>query len=353
MKIFIAILSMGISSLVFADELDYSFARPLVIESKLVNGFRFDIIRPDHRFENPKDPFWTAEDYRDNFLIVRDEWGDNPSIVAVEMTTGELSFKLVDELVEKFGQYAARYVVISEWIGTVSYHVYSTAPEFTKILELNTTNDYYKLVAANQLEVIEGSDVEGVWNCPRSLWPFDTVVYTFYPDRAERNVVALGEIPECAKAVTETTSAGNLEEKVWSCTEVESIGWTPQEEGGFKQIELKTERPIITELNEPPYLQFQDDYFVTDGCDKIFPGSATGDSTLNVATGESEPSITDEIVIQCFDPVKSSFYFYPSTGIAKEMILHPEHLTLKDTSAGVQPLARREFKCEAESEVTQ
>ena len=92
-------------------------------------------------------------------------------------------------------------MIVYEWGGgqVTTYLVYSTEPEFQQILELSTRADLYKSVALTQLELYEESDIEGLENCPPPSWPYDSVVYTFFPDRAERQVVHPGEVPDCAK----------------------------------------------------------------------------------------------------------------------------------------------------------
>ena len=201
MKTLIVILLVLVTPPIWAGpsaaNLDYSFSRPLLIDSRYVNGFRFDIIRPRDRFEILEDSQWMAEIYADNFLIVRHRGIG----VATEVSEGEFSFKIADELIGKFGQDSVHYMPIYEWGGgqVTIYHVYSTEPQFLKILELQSRSDRYGVIAPDQLQFYEPSDIEGLSKCPPSAWPYDTVVYTLYPNKAERHVVKTAEVPECAK----------------------------------------------------------------------------------------------------------------------------------------------------------
>ena len=83
-----------------AEDLDYSFSRPLLVESKFVNGFRFDIIRPKDRFAILEDVPYMADMYGDNFLIVV---GLSNQIVEARQTEGWFSFEIMDDMDEKFG----------------------------------------------------------------------------------------------------------------------------------------------------------------------------------------------------------------------------------------------------------
>ena len=77
---------------------ELSVPRPLMIESRIVNGFRFDII-------NSKDPqkvlgnWRLALDFGDNYLIIRDEREFPSKVLVAETTGGRFSFIADNEYV--------------------------------------------------------------------------------------------------------------------------------------------------------------------------------------------------------------------------------------------------------------
>jgi len=184
-------------------ELDYSFARPLTIETRIFNGLRFNIIKPKDPFATFEGSRWMAELWGDNYLIIdiRSDYSNTGSVLVAERTEGEFSFAAMDKMAAKFGDQEQSYVVVTEWNGGRDYwyHVYSTRPKFKKILELNSTSDYYEAIAPNQLKFfVMNDDVEGLENCSMAEMPYDDLIYTFYPDRTEQETI-ISEVPECAK----------------------------------------------------------------------------------------------------------------------------------------------------------
>ena len=184
-------------------ELDYSFARPLTIETRIFNGLRFNIIKPKDPSATFEGSRWMAELWGDNYLIidVRSDYSNSGSVLVAERTEGEFSFDAMDKMTAKFGDQEQFYVVITEWNGGRDYwyHAYSTRPKFKKILELNSTSDYYEVTAPNQLKFfVMNDDIEGLENCSMAEWPYDDLIYTFFPDRTEQETIK-AEVPECAK----------------------------------------------------------------------------------------------------------------------------------------------------------
>ena len=184
-------------------ELDYSFARPLTIETRIFNGLRFNIIKPKDPSATFEGSRWMAELWGDNYLIidVRSDYSNSGSVLVAERTEGEFSFAAMDEMAAKFGDQEESYVVITEWNGGRDYwyHAYSTRPKFKKILELNSTADYYEIIATNQLKFfVMNDDIEGLENCSMAEWPYDDLIYTFFPDRTEQETIK-ADVPECAK----------------------------------------------------------------------------------------------------------------------------------------------------------
>ena len=81
MRIFSIIIIILLVSRVYAEwlpikKLDYSVSRPLEIESRYINGYRFDIIRPQESNKNitgDHELQMVAEHYQDNLLLIRKE----------------------------------------------------------------------------------------------------------------------------------------------------------------------------------------------------------------------------------------------------------------------------------------
>jgi len=64
-------LSAGVNVAPGLLDLDYSFDRPLKVESRVVNTVRFDIIQPEDKSANLNGYAHMAEIFEDNLLIVR------------------------------------------------------------------------------------------------------------------------------------------------------------------------------------------------------------------------------------------------------------------------------------------
>ena len=170
--------------------IELSVPRPLMIESRIVNGFRFDIINPKdlHQFMAND---WLALDFGDSYLIIRDEREFLPKVLVAETAGGKFSFIADNE-----------YVVVYEWGGgkMSAFYVYATKPNLKEILSVSTDATRHEVISPNQLQLFEVSDIEGLAKCPPSDWPYDTVVYTFFPDRVDRHIKKKGEISEYCRS---------------------------------------------------------------------------------------------------------------------------------------------------------
>ena len=110
----------------------------------------------------------------------------------------------MDEIEEKFGKNDEGYVIVREWGGgrDYTYHVYATKEVFKQILELDTTSDYYEIIAPNQLKFfVLNVDIQGLEKCSMAQRPYDHIIYTFFPQKTVKERIN-AEIPECAKAVS-------------------------------------------------------------------------------------------------------------------------------------------------------
>ena len=170
--------------------IELSVPRPLTVESRIVNGFRFDIIHPEN-LQQALGNRRLALDYGDSFLIIRDEEELPPKMLVTETTGGRFWFIADNE-----------YVMVQEWGGgkMSAFYVYATKPNLKKILAVSTDATRHEVISPNQLQLFEVSDIEGLWKCPLSLWPYDTVVYTFFPDRVDRHIKKKGEISEYCRS---------------------------------------------------------------------------------------------------------------------------------------------------------
>ena len=187
-----------------ATDLDYSFSRPLLVETKFVNGIGFHIISPKDAFANFDGVPYMAEAYGDNYLIITGRGAPIEQSIEARNTGGHFSFQVMDEIEEKFGKNEEGYVIVMEWGGgrDYTYHVYSTKGAFKQILELDTTSDYYEIIAPNQLKLfVWGVAIRGLSfeNCSMAERPYDHIIYTFFPQKTVQERTK-AEIPECAKA---------------------------------------------------------------------------------------------------------------------------------------------------------
>ena len=145
-----------------------------------------------------------AEIYGDNYLIITDQQVEKLIDAKMTGSGGRFSFQVMDEIEEKFGKNDEGYVIVREWGGgrDYTYHVYATKEGFKQILELDTTSDYYEIIAPNQLKFfVLNVDIQGLANCSRAEWPYDQVIYTFSPQKTVKDRIK-AEIPECAKAAS-------------------------------------------------------------------------------------------------------------------------------------------------------
>ena len=76
-------------------ELDYSFAKPLTIETRIFNGLGFNIIKQKILSLLLSGSHWMAELWADNYLIidVRSDSSNSGSVLVAERNEGEFSFE--------------------------------------------------------------------------------------------------------------------------------------------------------------------------------------------------------------------------------------------------------------------
>ena len=152
MRIFSIIVIILLVSRVYAEwlpikKLDYSVSRPLEIESRYINGYRFDIIRPQESNKNitgDHELQMVAEHYQDNLLLIRKVISNSDfPIILSENTIGWFSFYPPNKIIKNMGDNVRGYIALKEWSGgsVVTFHVYVTKPKFKKIKEITTKND--------------------------------------------------------------------------------------------------------------------------------------------------------------------------------------------------------------------
>jgi hypothetical protein len=176
--------------------LDYSFDRPLNVESRVVNTVRFDIIQPEDKTANLNGYAYMAEIFEDNLLIVRCTGTDAVQAVSTE---GDFSFSVHDERRER--GIADQYVVIREWGGgkVVSYIIFDTTDEECgATTTVATTSDRHQVAEDGSLIISMPADIEGLENCPLSAHPFDTINLLFLADRVVKRIVKKAIKPLCA-----------------------------------------------------------------------------------------------------------------------------------------------------------
>jgi hypothetical protein len=189
-------LSAGVNAAPGLLDLDYSFDRPLNVESRVVNTVRFDIIQPEDKSANLNGYAHMAEIFEDNLLIVRCTGTD---AVKVFSTEGDFSFSVHDQRRDR--GIADQYVVIREWGGgkVVSYFIFDTnTAECGTTTIVTTTADLYEVTSDASLILSMPADIEGLENCPLSAHPFDTVNLLFLADRVVKRIVKKGIKPLCA-----------------------------------------------------------------------------------------------------------------------------------------------------------
>ena len=129
------------------EKLDYSVNRPLVIESRYLNGYRFDIIRPkdvNKEIVGDNELQMIAEHYQDNLFLIRKITHDHDfPIVLSENTIGWFAFYPANKIIKNIRENENGYFAIKEWSGgsVVTFHLYITNPKLKKIKEITTKND--------------------------------------------------------------------------------------------------------------------------------------------------------------------------------------------------------------------
>jgi hypothetical protein len=186
-------LSAGVNAAPGLLDLDYSFDRPLKVESRVVNTVRFDIIQSDDKWANLNGYAYMAEIFEDNLLIVRCTGTD---AVQAFSTEGDFSFSVHDQRRER--GIVDQYVVIREWGGgkVVSYFIFDTnTSECGTTTMFTTTADLYEVTSDASLILSMPADIEGLENCPLSDHPFDTVKLSFGISGVTQNIIKKAEKP--------------------------------------------------------------------------------------------------------------------------------------------------------------
>jgi len=186
-------LSAGVNAAPGLLDLDYSFDRPLKVESRVVNTVRFDIIQSEDKWANLNGYAYMAEIFEDNLLIVRCTGTD---AVQAFSTEGDFSFSVHDQRRER--GIADQYVVIREWGGgkVVSYIIFDTTDaECGATTMFTTTADLYEVTSDASLILSMPADIEGLENCPLSKHPFDTVKLSFGVSGVTQNIIKKAEKP--------------------------------------------------------------------------------------------------------------------------------------------------------------
>jgi len=126
-------------------EMEYEFQRPLKVDSKMSNEFRFDIVTPkDVESILGNDIFASnSSGYGDQYLIVwppineAEDWPSEPVYIKRLKSWSA-------EFLEN-GPLSEDYIIIREWSGGTSccfiIHAFQTKPEFKKLIEHN--NDFF------------------------------------------------------------------------------------------------------------------------------------------------------------------------------------------------------------------
>ena len=173
--------------------LDYSFDRPLKVESRVVNTVRFDIIQPEDKTANLNGYAYMAEIFEDNLLIVRCTGTD---AVQAFSTEGDFSFSVHDQRRER--GIADQYVVIREWGGgkVVSYFIFdTTTAECGATTMFTTTADLYEVTSDASLILSMPADIEGLEKCPLSDHPFDSVKVSFAVSGVTQRIIKKAKKP--------------------------------------------------------------------------------------------------------------------------------------------------------------
>ena len=186
-------LSAGVNAAPGLLDLDYSFDRPLKVESRVVNTVRFDIIQPEDKSANLNGYAYMAEIFEDNLLIVRCRGTD---AVKAFSTEGDFSFSVHDQRRER--GIADQYVVIREWGGgkVVSYIIFDTTDaECGATTMFTTAADLYEVTSDASLILSMPADIEGLENCPLSDHPFDSVKVSFAVSGVTQRIIKKAEKP--------------------------------------------------------------------------------------------------------------------------------------------------------------
>ena len=186
-------LSAGVNAAPGLLDLDYSFDRPLKVESRVVNTVRFDIIQPEDKSANLNGYAYMAEIFEDNLLIVRCTGTD---AVQAFSTEGDFSFSVHDErLAHGVGD---QYMVVRKWGGgkAVSYFIFDTnTSECGTTTTLTTTADLYEVTSDGSLILSMPADIEALDNCPLSDHPFDSVKVSLAVSGVTQRIIKKAEKP--------------------------------------------------------------------------------------------------------------------------------------------------------------
>jgi hypothetical protein len=186
-------LTAGVNAAPGLLDLDYSFDRPLKVESRVVNTVRFDIIQSDDKWANLNDYAYMAEIFEDNLLIVRCTGTD---AVQAFSTEGDFSFSVHDKRLAH--GVADHYMVVRKWGGgkVVSYIIFDTTDaECGATTMLTTTADLYEVTSDASLILSMPADIEGLENCPLSDHSFDSVKVSFAVSGVTQRIIKKAEKP--------------------------------------------------------------------------------------------------------------------------------------------------------------
>ena len=182
-------------------ELDYSFERPLIVESRVVDTIRFDIIKPESKYASVSEYTHMPEVFRENRLIMRCLRSNAVNAFASD---GEFSFRVHDQRLEK--GFRDQYMVIGEWGGgkVFRYLIFDTATAEEDVANcktlatFKTTSDRYEVTDNGSLILYAPVDMDNLEGCPLSDHPFQKIEYIFSENGPIQKVLRKAVKPSCA-----------------------------------------------------------------------------------------------------------------------------------------------------------
>ena len=176
-------------------DLDYTFARPLYVESRIVGAARVDIIRPKSRTEKLPGHVYMAEVFGDDLLVLRCM---GSGLVKVVPSEGAFSFIVHDQRSER--GVSDQYAVIREWGGgkVFAFFIVDAGDRCGDMLTVSTTSDQFEVTPDGSLLLNLPAGFSGLENCPLSERPFDVVKYLFTEQGFSKAVIDRAIKPYCA-----------------------------------------------------------------------------------------------------------------------------------------------------------